>query len=476
MSRITVTLLEEQRCALRSLLFKDAFEHAAILLLGRASHIDAWSGTQQERFFVAEVIEAPPDAFLERTPTRLTWSTTPFFRHLKIAMARGLTVGVIHSHPNGPLAFSPVDDVADQELVEIVGNRLDGEQWLLSMVMDDSGEIVARVYSTEERTGEGTYAIHNASMLCVLGEQWTFRYPGRGSGVLGNELDRQVRAFGRASTEDLRHLRVGIVGCGGTGSAVALLLARIGVRHLALIDADTVHGTNLNRMHFSTRADANLQRRKVDVVGEGIANLGMEMTVLRYALPVDDAACREALVSCDLVFGCTDDHLGRNLLNKLAHFYYVPIIDMGLSIEPDPSGNGYSAFDGRVTVVQPGYPCQICRKLIEPEIMLAESQRRTDPATYRERVRAGYIVGLADPNPVVVTFTTELAAMAVNELFQRLNGYRGEDGACSERVRRFNEVKDADIVPSGRSQPNCPVCGRRKYDGRGDVTPFLDQT
>lgn len=476
MSRITVTLLEEQRRALRGLLFKDSFEHAAILLLGRATHIDAWSGTQQERFSVAEVIEAPDDAFDERTPTRLTWSTTPFFKHLKIAMTRGLTIGVIHSHPNGPLDFSPEDDVADQELVEILANRLDGDSWLVSMVMDGSGEITARAYSAVEKYQSGAYVVHDASMLCVLGERWIFRYPSRGSGVPGDELDRQVRAFGRASTEDLRQLRIGIVGCGGTGSAVALLLARIGVRHLALIDADTVHGTNLNRMHFSTRADANLQRRKVDVVGESIANLGMDTTILRYAMPVDDRACREVLVSCDLIFGCTDDHLGRNLLNKLAHFYYIPIIDMGLSIEPDPSGAGYSAFDGRVTVIQPGYPCQICRKLIEPEMMLAESQRRTDPATYRERVRAGYIVGLAEPNPVVVTFTTELAAMAVNELFQRLNGYRGADGSCAERVRRFHEVKDADIVPSGRSQPNCPVCGRRKYDGRGDITPFLDQT
>jgi molybdopterin/thiamine biosynthesis adenylyltransferase len=475
-SRITVTLLEEQRRALRGLLFKDSFEHAAILLLGRASHIDAWSGTQQQRFFVAEVIEAPSDAFLERTPTRLTWSTTPFFKHLKIALARGLTIGVIHSHPFGPLDFSSEDDVADQELVQIIENRLDGENWLVSMVMDDSSEITARAYSSEEKTRAGGYVVHDAQMLCVLGERWTFRYPGRGSGVLGDELDRQVRAFGRASTEDLRQLRIGIVGCGGTGSAVALLLARIGVRYLALIDADTVHGTNLNRMHFSTRADANLQRRKVDVVGESIANLGMDTTILRYAATVDDPACREVLVSCDLVFGCTDDHLGRNLLNKLAHFYYIPTIDMGLSIEPDVSGHGYSAFDGRVTVVQPGYPCQICRKLIDPELMLAESQRRTDPSTYRERVRAGYIVGLAEPNPVVVTFTTELAAMAVNELFQRLNGYRGEDGSCAERVRRLHEVKDADIVPSGRSQSNCPVCGHRKYDGRGDVTPFLDQT
>lgn len=108
--------------------------------------------------------------------------------------------------------------------------------------------------------------------------------------------------------------------------------------------------------------------------------------------------------------------------------------------------------------------------------MLAEGLRRKDPAVYEQRRRAGYVVDMADPSPVVVTFTTEVATMAVNELFQRLNGFRGETGAASERVRRFDEVKEADLLPAGKSRPGCKLCDRRRYDGRGDMDPFLDST
>lgn len=131
-------------------------------------------------------------------------------------------------------------------------------------------------------------------------------------------------------------------------------------------------------------------------------------------------------------------------------------------------------FDGRVTVVQPGYPCQTCRGLIKSEEMLSEGLRRGDPLLYEQRRRAGYVVGTPDPSPVVVTFTTEVATMAINELFQRLNEFRGEGAHCSEHVRRLNEVKDADTVPGGRSQPGCLLCHQRKYDGRGDMEPFLN--
>ena len=49
--------------------------------------------------------------------------------------------------------------------------------------------------------------------------------------------DRNVRAFGADLQRALGELRVTIVGCGGTGSAVAEQITRLGVRHLHLIDA-----------------------------------------------------------------------------------------------------------------------------------------------------------------------------------------------------------------------------------------------
>ncbi|MEJ2202108.1 MAG: sulfur carrier protein ThiS adenylyltransferase ThiF [Desulfuromonadaceae bacterium] len=43
---------------------------------------------------------------------------------------------------------------------------------------------------------------------------------------------------------------VGVAGCGGLGSAVAVALARIGVGHLILADFDLVEPSNLNRQQF----------------------------------------------------------------------------------------------------------------------------------------------------------------------------------------------------------------------------------
>jgi hypothetical protein len=31
-------------------------------------------------------------------------------------------------------------------------------------------------------------------------------------------------------------------------------------------------------------------------------------------------------------------------------------------------------------------------------------------------------------------------------------------------------------VPGGTRKPDCPLCGTRKFDGRGDMTPFMNQS
>jgi molybdopterin/thiamine biosynthesis adenylyltransferase len=122
------------------------------------------------------------------------------------------------------------------------------------------------------------------------------------------------------------------------------------------------------------------------VLGDAIAAIGLARSVVRLKHHVDDVACRDALRSCDIIFGCTDDHLGRNFLNRLSHFYMIPVIDLGVLIDPNDRG-GYATFDGRVTVVQPGYPCQVCRKLIDPERMARSRCAATIPNASRSSPR-----------------------------------------------------------------------------------------
>ncbi len=468
MTRYTFSMLKEHYTQLRQSLLRDSNEYGALMLCGRSQQIDPWTGVVEERALVREVIEVPQEAFVERTATTMTWSTTPLFRLAKRAMAKDYALCIAHSHPGGGLFFSKSDDEADRESIQIVFGRMDTDRPQFTLVMDGNGEILVRAYGPDLKA-------YPLELTRIIGDQLVIRYENRGKGLVPSEFDRQTRVFGARTTEDLRQLRVTIVGCGGTGSAVASLLARIGVTRFGLIDIDRVDITNLNRLAFSTRADAIARRYKVDVVADAIADMGLAQSVVRMKQYVDHPDCHDLLRSSDVIFGCTDDHLGRNFLNRLAHFYLIPVIDLGVLIDPNDKG-GYDSFDGRVTVIQPGYPCQICRKLISSQIMLEEDMRRHDPQRFDQYRRAGYIEGGDDPSPVVATFTAEVASMSVNELLHRLTGFRGTDGHCAERVRRFDWIKDSDVVPGTTRNPECPLCGVRKYDGRGDMTPFMDQS
>lgn len=74
-------------------------------------------------------------------------------------------------------------------------------------------------------------------------------YSNRGLGVSPPAFQGQALAFGKARNQDLLMLRVGIIGCGGTGSAIAqsavpsaiaMLLPKMGIRNIALFDKDVV--------------------------------------------------------------------------------------------------------------------------------------------------------------------------------------------------------------------------------------------
>lgn len=282
---IELRLTEEQTTKLLALTCADENEAAAIALCGRSIVQDPWTGGEVERLHLREIIEVPVEAYDGRSPGTFTWSTTPFYRALKRAEPEDLGVTVIHSHPPGELAFSKADDVADNELFSIAFNRLESRRPHASIILNRAREFLARGYGPDLKP--------IPMRLMELGERWkTF---GAEGGSLLPELDRQTRVFGEASATNLTQLRVGIVGCGGTGSAVASLLARIGIRNVVLIDADHVDETNLNRLHFSSRFDSNLRRAKVDVVAEGMAEIGLPMSIVRIPSFINAPEAIEAL-------------------------------------------------------------------------------------------------------------------------------------------------------------------------------------
>ena len=171
-------------------------------------------------------------------------------------------------------------------------------------------------------------------------------------------FDRNVRAFGGAIQATLSDLRVGVAGCGGTGSAVAEQLVRLGVRHLVLLDPDHLSASNVTRVYGSTPEDVG--QLKVDVLRRHLSAIAPGLRVQTSATPVTQEAAARTLITCDVVFGCTDDNAGRLVLSRLPTYLLMPVIDCGVLLSSGEDGV-LTGIDGRVTVVAPGTACLVCR-------------------------------------------------------------------------------------------------------------------
>ncbi|WP_254425788.1 ThiF family adenylyltransferase [Polaromonas sp. A23] len=459
---LDIVLLQSHEAALRSLLHRDnGSEAAAYVLFGKAEiAADPWSGQPRMRLISHEVVPIPPDEMVSASAVHVTWSTRGFMRLLGVAQHRGLVAGLVHTHPSAEAFFSDQDDRNEAELARTAFNK--GAAGLASVVFGRNEAIVGRLWTSSAETV-------NASSISLIGS--TIRI----SRVHADDsepevLARQAALFGGGFNPVVRALRVGVIGCGGTGSAVAMLLTRLGVGFLGLIDNDTIDTTNLNRVHGSHATDVENGAAKVDIAAREIAAAGLGTQVVARKAWVGDLALRDLLRSCDVLFGCTDDHQGRLTLNRLAHYYGIPLIDVGLRMRSARSGVDYD-MTGRVSTIRPGSPCLMCLGVVDPSRAAAEGLRRSDPAEFERRKAEAYVAGGGDPAPAVVTFTTSIACAAVDELIQGLTGFRGGHGMTHNRIRRFDRMEDRAMTC--RPVSSCPVCGSETVWGRGDVNPFL---
>jgi len=315
------------------------------------------------------------------------------------------------------------------------------------------------------------------SFIRVIGKRFRFYYPQKFTIHTPTEFNRQQLAFGDTLTVDLSKLRIGVIGCGATGSATSHMLARLGIGQLLLIDKDVVERTNLNRLYGATMDDADKQILKVSVLKNLITGIGVGCNVKVIPDWVGAQTCQESLKSCDIIFCCTDDNSGRVLLNRLAYFYHIPVIDMGLEISMTKvEPKKITAIMARVTVILPGTQCLICRKVVNTRLAREESLERTDPEAYRQQKVEAYVTGEGNPRPAVITFTTETATMAVNELLHRMTGFK--NGVNTDHFVHFIDVQFSENKcirkPSSEINKDCPICSNKHYWGTGDVIPFLD--
>lgn len=453
--RSTLALTGAQHAALRDHLFPgDGREAVALMLCGRAA------SPGRTKYVANRIVPVPHDA-CERTDRRVTWPTSYLEPLLAEAARRGMAVAKVHSHPGGDLRFSAVDDAADADLFGGVHAWVDDGRPHLSAVMVPDGTTIARAHAED-----GTHA--PLDHVGIVGDDLRFcRPPAPASGAVPEFARRHAQAFGRATFEAMRGLRVGIVGCSGTGGPVVDQVARLGVGEIVLVDPDAVEAKNLNRIVNTTLADVG--RPKVEVLAGFVERLGLGSRVETFACNLSRPDALRAVSTCDVVFGCMDGVEGRDLLNRLATFYILAYLDVGVMLDADGAG-GIDQICGSVHYLQPGRSSLRGRGLYTDGMLEAESLKRQDPAAYEDRLARGYIRGVPEDRPAVGAVNGLFSSLAVIELLLRLHPSRLDPNGgfaaqtLSLTAGFWQSVPEED--PDG---------ALARYVGRGDMRPFLNR-
>ena len=441
----------------RHLFCGDGRESAALVLCGRAAASDA------DSLCARRIIEIPNDACVERTENRVIWPSRFIDAVLPEVARRGLAILKVHSHPAGYPAFSTFDDTADRSFLGSVHSVLEDGRPHGSAVMLPDGRVFARVVKADGSFG-------HVRVVSDVGDDLRL-WHAESDCSLPEFVQRHAQAFGEGTVQTLRRMAIAVVGCSGTGSPLIEQLVRLGIGRLVLIDPDRVENRNLNRINFSTAADATARRFKVDIIQEAIARIGVgtEVVVFAHDLGTPDAV--RAVAQCDVAFGCVDSWYGRDLLNRLATFYLLPYIDVGVQLRALPGG-GIDQINGAVHYIQPGRSSLVSRKVYDFEDVRAEMLRREDPDEYARRLKEKYIKGVQEDRPAVISVNTQLAAMAVNELLARVHPFRYERN--EEFAAQVMALHEGYLFRRAESTfPPCTVLV--PHVGRGDTVPLLDK-
>ena len=455
---VTLVIPESMAQELTEVTAKE-YESAGVLL---ARHVETPRGNV--RLLARAMHWIPEDAYLARDSTSMSIASHGYVPALSAAENEQAVPIWLHTHPGSDSTPRPSerDEIVDSELADLFRLRAGSHLYGAVVLALTEGRLsfAGHVESADGRSELDRIWVTGRRLKLI--RNWL-----QATVSLSEDFDRNIRAFGGEIQGVLGDLRVAVVGCGGTGSAVVEQLVRLGVRHLDLFDPDNLTASNVTRVYGSFPEDVGMP--KVDVSATHVTRIAPNARVTAEHFAITREAVARLLLDADIVFGCSDDNAGRLVLSRFASFLLTPVIDCGVLLSSGRDGQ-LEGIDGRVTVLAPGAACLVCRNRIDLHRAAAEM---LSPDEYRRRADEGYAPGLAEIDPAVVAFTTQVAAAAVSELLERLIHY-GPDPSPTEILLRTHE---REVSTNDQNPIDGHYCDHRSGKlGIGVTTPFLEQT
>lgn len=422
----------------RSLLTPDGNENGGVLLAGASETNIA------RRLLVRQFIPVPPESYASRQEYHLEIAPTFYNDIVSRCLRNKLSPIIVHSHPHsGDAWYSPSDDYGEERLLGTLSALLPGA-WPASLVLTPTSVTGREFRSRRFSRLEGITVTGARCQKHILSGQ-----PRRKASAIQARFDRQIRAFGEAGQAALEGLRIAVIGVGGTGSLLAEQLVRAGVRDIFLADDDKIEESNVSRLFGATTKDNG--KLKVQVVA---AHLKAIAAVSVHAI-TKSAVGQSVLMELrdrDIIFLCVDNDRTRAILNRFAHQYLIPVIDIGTRL--DGRQGKITAAAGRVSVVGSGLVCLRCSHHISEERIRAESMPLEER---RQLEKEGYIMGIDEPAPAVVTINGVVASLGATAGMNIFVGLTGK----TQPVDQVYDATAGVVFPvTPLHEPGCDVCDK----------------
>jgi molybdopterin-synthase adenylyltransferase len=439
---IELVIAADDGAAIRTELIGGETEKCAILYASQTSRADGMVRLLAREFQFPAATDYARRGFLEA-------ELNPEFvaNVTKRARREASALVFVHSHPGLDAPdFSAVDSRGEEHLAAFLGHR--HPELIHAALVVSAGGVRARRLGGDE----------DIRVVSVGTAREVLFDPGLPTPSISEKFDRQIRGFGSAGQEALQRLRVAIVGLGGTGSLIAQQLVHLGVQDFILVDPDVIEPTNLNRVVNATPDD--VAHPKVEIAARYIRAIAKDATIACIKGDIIQARTARELLNADLIFGCTDSHGSRAVLQQVSYQYMIPCIDMGVTISVREGR--ISHIYGRVQMLSPGLACFACDGLLD------SNEVRRDMMTAFERQADPYIQGDREPAPAVVSLNSTVASLAITMMLSVVTRI-----PVKARHILYNAI--ASTLRTVRAQPrsDCYICSRSGSLGRGDSWPLF---
>ena len=435
---------------LKTIISFDGKEKAAFLLCNRIGSKDSI------RLLPDNLLIPDKEDYIERAPGYYSLRNEFINRVVNQALVEAKDIIQCHSHPFNPGKYSPIDRRTELEFMRHINDKIDNIYHGSIVFSNDMKTLDSWFYNKEK---DGLEASNKINLIYPNQFKLYFPYERRRTIDIPEFQDRTARALGKEALAIFNNLKIGIVGCSGTGSIVAEHLVRLGIKDIVLCDPDILEESNLNRLVSTTGHD--IGKYKVKFYRGFLKRIAPDAKIKALPMSFYENKAQEEFTQCDIIFSCVDSGAVHSI-NHLCMKSLIPLFVLNSGIEVE--NENISFIGGHILNIIPGSnSCVHCTGIFD-ELLYEYLDKHTQELE-REQ---GYIKGMNIIEPSVYFLNTAIVSHGIWNFIQYVLG-------LSENLQfmSYLDLQKNKINTSAANKKECIVCSEKGYLGKGNKIPFL---